>query len=119
MNYHGDHKSDETSHQGQSGVCRVLRASVGRLGNGYSRLVQLNCCLMLPMGVVGDTLVIPQVLLFKSGNLKRKILYPEDKAKKIKSTLDICFEDKQGEKMVNPFLCFAVFHNTKSVCLYK
>ena len=91
MNYHGDHKSDETRHQGQSGVCRVLRAPVRRLGDGYSRLVQLNCCLMLPMGVVGDTLVIPQVLLFKSGNLKRKILNPEDKTKKIKSTLRYLF----------------------------
>ena len=72
---------------------------------------------MLPMGVVRDTLVIPQVLLFKSGNLKRKILYPEDKAKKIKSTLDICFEDKQGEKMVNPFFLMFCSFSQQSVCL--
>ena len=64
VNYHGDDECEDAGSQGQDGVCGVLGASVGRLGDGYSGLVQLHRCLMLPMGVVSDALVIPQVLLF-------------------------------------------------------
>ena len=61
VNYDGDEECNEARGQGQDGV---LRASVSRLGNGYSRLVKLHCGLMLPMSIVGHALIISKVLLF-------------------------------------------------------
>ena len=56
----------------------MVRASVGRLGNRNSRLVQLDCLLVLPVGIVSHTLVRPQVLLFQPENLKKMIVYVVD-----------------------------------------